>query len=88
MIKRFYVRAIGIGIELLEKFIFNRRLAKSYREIFKENFYLKNKIYIVDVGANRGQSAKFFSKLFKNHEIYCFEANPEIIKKLKKKLKS
>ena len=88
MIKKSYVRLIGIGIEVLEKFIFNRRLAKSYRVNFKENLYVKDKIYIVDVGANRGQSAKFFSRLFKNHEIYCFEANPEIIKKLKNKTKN
>ena len=88
MLDKFYVRFIGIGIELLEKFIFNRRLARSYKKIFKRNLYFKDKIYIVDVGANRGQSTKFFSKLFSNHKIYCFEANPNIIKKLKENTKN
>ncbi len=88
MIKKTYVRIIGIGIELLEKLIFNRRLAKSYRKNFKENSFLKDKIYIVDVGANRGQSAKFFSRVFNNHEIYCFEANPNLVEKLRKKTKN
>ena len=88
MIKKTYVRIIGIGIELLEKLIFNRRLAKSYRKNFKENLFFKEKIYIVDVGANRGQSAKFFSRVFSNHAIYCFEANPNLILKLKNKTKN
>ena len=88
MIKKGYVRVIGICIELLEKFIFNRKLARSYRKIFKENLYFKEKIYIVDVGANRGQSTKFFSKVFNNHKIYCFEANPNLIKNLKNKTKN
>ena len=88
MIKKIYVRIIGIGIELLEKFIFNRRLAKCYRRIFKENVYFGDRIYIVDIGANRGQSAKFFSRIFKNHKIYCFEANPNLIERLKNKTKN
>ena len=83
MIKKIYVRIIGICIELLEKFIFNSRLAKSYKRIFKKNLYIKDKIYITDIGANRGQTAKFFSRLFKNPVIYCFEANPNLIRKLK-----
>jgi FkbM family methyltransferase len=42
----------------------------------------KNPLVIFDVGANTGQSAKFFRKIFKDSKIYSFEPNPLIFKKL------
>jgi FkbM family methyltransferase len=40
---------------------------------------------IFDVGANTGQSIKFFRKIFYNAKIYSFEPNPLIFKKLNNK---
>ena len=37
---------------------------------------LVHKPVILDVGANSGQSLKFFRKIFKESRIYCFEPNP------------
>lgn len=88
MIKKIYIRIIGLGIEFLEKIIFNRKLAKIYREIFSVNIQKQIKTKVIDVGANRGQSAIFFGRLFANHEIYCFEANPYIVDKLKRNTKN
>lgn len=43
---------------------------------------------IFDVGANTGQSIKFFRKIFCNSKIYSFEPNPLLFKKLNKKCSS
>ena len=37
-----------------------------------------NQPVIFDVGANSGQSLKFFRKIFKCSRIYCFEPNPVV----------
>ena len=84
-----WIRFITVVTNLLERLIFNRRLAKKLKLIIKErNLNLNKTVTIVDCGANKGQTAIFYSKLFPNHFIHCLEANPEVIRKLTQKTKS
>ena len=72
---------------------FQIRNKEYYKSFSKVNFFKKlldNKnqkfsdIIIFDVGAHKGESAKFFSEVFQKPKIYCFEPNPEAIKEIEK----
>jgi FkbM family methyltransferase len=56
----------------LRKFILNSPSNLSHRQSG----------LIIDVGANIGQSAKFFKKVFPLYEIICFEPSPTVFAKL------
>ena len=58
-----------------------KKLNLSFDEIYKKKF--KNPI-IFDVGANKGQSIKFFTQVFENPKIYAFEPSPKTFGFLKK----
>jgi len=66
----------------LEKFLFYPKLKR---------FYIKNSLrkgdVIFDIGANRGQSIEFFSKLYPENQIYAFEPNEFLYEKLVLKYK-
>lgn len=56
--------------------------------IFFKNFFLNNKITVIDIGAHRGETIDFFLKNFSIFKIYSFEPNLNIFKKLQKKYAS
>jgi FkbM family methyltransferase len=71
---------VGEFIKLNEKVIFNRRLLKFYKSI------LDKKIdFVIDVGANSGQSIDLFFELNPNCKIIAFEPNPKLAQNLKQK---
>ena len=67
-------------VMLNERMIFDKRLI----EFYKSN--LQNKInFVIDVGANTGQSTDLFLKLNPNCKIIAFEPIPSLYQKLKRK---
>lgn len=70
-------------IELNERYIFDRKLLKYYK-----NNLTKNPKMILDVGGNIGQSIDLFLKLNKECKIISFEPNIKLYNKLVKKYKN
>ena len=68
---------------MLESLFFYSKLRK-FILTQQIQFDIKTKPVIFDVGANRGQSATFFRRLFPSAKIYCFEPSPSVFKILQK----
>ena len=62
-------------ISINENIFFYPRLRRFYK---RKNIDQDNATIIFDVGANKGQSIDFFSKIYKNVKIYAFEPNPKL----------
>lgn len=77
-----WVQLVSKGIWLAEVVFFYPKLRRFYNEI-RFN-YLDTEATIFDVGANRGQSIKFFSQLFDTPKIFAFEPSPKAFEFLKK----
>lgn len=64
----------------------------QYKEIFVDESYKfeskSEKAVIIDCGANIGLSGLYFYQQYKNAEIHCIEADPEIAKILQSNLNS
>ena len=76
------MQLISKGIWLAELVFFYPKLRRFYNEIpFK---HLDTEATIFDVGANRGQSIKFFSQIFDTPKIFAFEPSPKSFEFLKK----
>lgn len=71
------IKFIQFLLNVNEYFIFYPRLAKFYRTAIQVN----NPV-IFDVGANKGQTIRFFLKLFPGATIYAFEPNKKLFTKL------
>ena len=50
------------------------------------NLFVTDRITIIDIGANIGQSSVAFKKIFPNSKIIAFEGNPYLYKLLKELL--
>jgi len=74
------VWAVGEFIKLNEKLIFNRRLLNY----FKKNLTRKVN-WVIDVGANCGQSIELYLELNPNCKIFAFEPNPKLANDLKQR---
>ena len=74
------IRFISNVIWLLEYILFYPKLRRVLLKLPKRN----PKTIIFDVGANRGQSVKFYSKIFSGATILSFEPSPRIFATLKK----
>ncbi len=68
------IRLISLAIWVSEYTLFYPRL----RRILEGLPEPKPLSVIMDIGGNRGQSVKFFRRIFKNIEIYSFEPSPKI----------
>jgi FkbM family methyltransferase len=78
-----WVRLVSKGIWLCEVIFFYPKLFRYYNKIQLE--YFENQApTIFDVGANKGQSIKFFAQIFDNPKIYAFEPSPKTFGFLKK----
>lgn len=82
MLKNFRVSLIKALIDMNEFFFFEKRLTEYYKKIGQKKINV-----IIDVGANKGQTIQFFRKLNNNCEIFSFEPNDILYKKLKTKYK-
>lgn len=79
-LRKFRIVIIERILESYEYFLFTRHLEKFYKNTFNKNLRCA-----IDVGANKGQSIDNFLKLNKNCNIYSFEPNSYLFKKLERK---
>ena len=70
------IRLISHTIWIFEYIFFYPKLRRSLTALPG----LKPQSVILDIGGNRGQSVKFFRRIFKDIEIYSFEPSPRIFK--------
>ena len=82
-IKRIYIAFISKLIWISEFLFVEPKLKKIYCK-FKKSGYLKEYSTVIDVGANRGQAARFFRRLLPKSKIISIEANPDLIPLLRK----
>lgn len=81
-----YISAISKGIWINEAIFFEPSLRSVYRSlqvVAKQG----DQVIIMDIGSNRGQAARFFGQLFRNARIIAVEANPGLVKLLRRKTK-
>lgn len=71
------IQIIQFLLNINENIFFYPKLKFFYTKIIKVN----NPV-IIDVGANNGQTIRFFLKLFPNAVIYSFEPNPRLYENL------
>jgi FkbM family methyltransferase len=79
------IKFIQFLININENIIFYPRLRTFYESRKSDQ---DNMTIIFDVGANKGQSIDFFSKIYENVQIYAFEPNPNLFLYLKTKYKN
>lgn len=72
------IRVVKKLIDINEKFIFEKRLKKLYKQSGTINT-------VIDVGANRGQTIDFFLSINPACRIYAIEPNPTLFAGLKEK---
>jgi len=77
----FRIKFIKKGIDLLEKYTFERKIKNFYRKLSTD------KMNIIDVGSNTGQSMDLFISVFPGCKIYSIEANPDCFDLLNEKYK-
>jgi FkbM family methyltransferase len=80
-LSQFSSKLISNSIWTVEKIFFYPKLVRAYKEIVPNNWNAFPKI-IFDVGANKGQSIKFFKNIYPNSKIYAFEPSKQVFKKL------
>jgi FkbM family methyltransferase len=71
------IKLIQLLLNANERMIFYPRLAKFYKSAIS----ITNPV-IIDVGANKGQTIRFFLRLFPQAIIYAFEPNQKLFQKL------
>jgi len=78
---------MGIRIKIIQQLVHINEGIFFYPKLKK--FYLSNlkneKLSVIDVGANKGQSIDFFLKINSNLEVDAFEPNKKLILLLQKK---
>ena len=83
---RLYILLLSRTIWILEELFFYPKLSRSYSEVLQtgilEQKEANSDLIIFDVGANQGQSVKFFKEIFDKTLIYCFEPQPNTFKLL------
>jgi FkbM family methyltransferase len=70
------IRLVSLAIWVSEYILFYPKLRSVLADLPKP----KPDSLIMDVGGNRGQSVKFFRRIFKYITIYSFEPSPKIFK--------
>jgi FkbM family methyltransferase len=70
------IRLVSLAIWVSEYILFYPKLRRILADLPEP----KPESVIMDIGGNRGQSVKFFRKIFKDICIYSFEPSPKIFK--------
>jgi FkbM family methyltransferase len=78
-IKTLWVNIVSKVIEVNENILFYPKLRRCYKTLLNGQDGLS---LVFDIGANRGQSIKFFRTLESNVSIVSFEASPSTFRKL------
>ena len=81
----YYVQLISSAIWKIEKITFYPKVATWYREYLQISHGVharEEELVIFDVGANKGQSVKFFKQEFPQSKIYAFEPSQTTFSKL------
>jgi len=71
------IKIIQFLLNVNENIFFYPKLKNFYKKVIKVNDPV-----IIDVGANNGQTIRFFLRLFPNAIIYSFEPNPRLYENL------
>ena len=85
-LKSFWVPFISNLIWWSEKAFFFPKLALTYKELDLNASSHDRNLVVFDVGANKGQSIKFFKKVYPESIIYAFEPSLRIFKALQENL--
>ena len=85
-LKSFWVPFISNLIWWSEKAFFYPKLAFTYKELDLNASSNDRNLVVFDVGANKGQSIKFFKKVYPESIIYAFEPSLRIFKALQENL--
>lgn len=78
MIHKFYIKLVKWAIIKLEQWTIDNALARHYLATSPQ------KPVVLDVGANDGQTIRFWKKIRPNAIIHAFEANPALVPALRK----
>ena len=78
-VRVFFIRTLISRFELL----FEKKTSRFYKKIFN-----KEPLLVIDVGANLGQTIKFFHKMNQMTYLFSFEPNPKLFKTLENKFQS
>lgn len=68
-----------------DSFVFSEVFQHQYYKI-EEKYAIKKNVIIMDLGANAGFTAVYFSRLYHNAKIICVEPIPENVNLLKKNI--
>ena len=71
------VTIIQLLLEINENLFFHPRLMKAYRTSIQSSYDDVAPV-VLDVGSNKGQSIRFFTKLLPNSKIFGFEPNIDL----------
>ena len=89
-LQKLYVYIISRLIWTTEKYLFYPKLERFYASLAEKTSSTLNakneKVVIFDVGANKGQSIRFFKLLFPSAEIHAFEPSPKTYEKLQQQI--
>jgi FkbM family methyltransferase len=75
MLRTLWVRLVSLALGFIERVFYYPKLRNVYRSLAQIDF-------VIDVGANKGQTIDFFAGLNPNIEILAFEASPSTYSKL------
>ena len=87
-LKKLWVSFISNLIWWSEKAFFYPKLALTYKALDLNSFSKDRNLVVFDIGANKGQSIKFFKKVYPESIIYSLEPSLRTFKALQGNLKN
>ena len=82
-LKKLWVSFISNLIWWSEKAFFYPKLALTYKALDLNSFSKDRNLVVFDIGANKGQSIKFFKKVYPESIIYSLEPSLRTFKALR-----
>ena len=76
-----WINLVSKGFNLIDIVFLQPKTKKILSRLLQNK--TSNPVIIFDVGANTGQSVKFFRKIFLDSHIVCFEPNPSLATAIK-----
>jgi FkbM family methyltransferase len=82
VLRKFYISIVAKAVWTAETLFFYPKLAAIYKEL---NLLTEdgNNLVIFDIGANKGQTARFFKNIYPDSHIYAFEPSTSSFTKLR-----
>ena len=89
LIRKVWISLISKLIWSLEKIFFYPKLTRFYKALDLSAIQReRGGVIVFDVGANKGQSVKFFKSVYPQAKVYAFEPSKKIFKELNSILES